>query len=101
MKTDGITIIFIIMLIGGSIGIAFAGYQSFSDNPKGYYKYHEHSGTIIGKNESRWAFYIETNRSVTTVIVDNVTFYQYEIGDHYEWVTWTFIRYGGLVNTTM
>lgn len=53
-------------------------------DPDPYY-YTQHSGIIIGKNETRLAFYIETKQSVTMVTVGSFEFQKYEIGDVYEW----------------
>ena len=71
----------VILLIGGLIMIEL----TFPDPDPYYYK--THSGIIIAKNESRSVFYIETEHSVTMVIVGSYEFTKYDIGDHFEWVT--------------
>lgn len=71
------------------------------DGPDGYYTYHPQSGYIIGKNESRMVFYVETNTTMKTVHVDGDTFTQYSIDDYYEWVIPVFHRYVGMTNLTM
>lgn len=71
------------------------------DRPDGYYTEHYHSGTIIGMNESRLVFYVETSKSISEVPVGPSDFNRYEIGDFYEWWTQTYHRYGGLTNMTM
>ena len=67
----------------------------------GYYTHHPQSGHIIGKNVSRMVFYVETNTSMKTVHVDVDTYYQYDIGDRYEWVISVFHRYSRITNMTM
>lgn len=67
--------------------------------------YHDHEfhygGIIIGMNESRMAFYIETNHTVKVVGVDADEFGQYEVGDYYVWTVIVTHRNQGITNMTV
>ena len=103
MKFDKLLIIRIlitalILVVGTGL---ILGVLYYEPGPDGYYTEHYHSGTIIGMNESRLVFYVETSKSISEVPVGPSDFNRYEVGDFYEWWTQRYHRYGGLTNLTM
>ena len=86
MKSDhmriAITFLLVAIVLVTVVTTMYIG-MTFPDSDPYYYT--EHSGIIIGKNESRLAFYIETPNSVTMVYVGEFEFTQYEIGNRYDW----------------
>ena len=103
MKFDKLLIIRIlitalILVVGTGL---IHGVLYYEPGPDGYYTEHYHSGTIIGMNESRLVFYVETSKSISEVPVGPSDFNHYEIGDQYEWIIVTYHRRTGISNLTM